>query len=454
MKDKTYLFESDDIFSSVLTLALPSVIGQIILVIYNLADTFFIGSTQNNDMITAVTVCMPAYMFLSAVSNLFGAGGAGTVSRCLGRGDRASASGISAFAIWGCTAAAAIYCSAAFLFRRTFIDLLGGSTSAVYYYSERYLLIVVIICGIPTAMSMLLAHLLRSEGHSVLSSIGIAGGGILNIILDPVFMFKLLPSGSEVIGAALATGLSNILAYIYYVIVLIVIRPHSVITPRLNESSFSPVLIKEVLITGGPSCLMTLCENISYAFLDKLISYAGTIAQAGVGVAKKINMLPHCIVRGISQGVLPMIAYNWASGDHGRMKKTLLVGTQLALVSAAVCMGVCLFSTGSLCGLFLPGGTESCSYACSFLRILCLGGPFSAVAYMMISFFQAVGMGRQSLILALLRKGILDIPIMLLLFSFVSTSSVVWATPAADIICCVGAAAMFIAFRKDPSYDR
>ena len=446
--DKTKLFERGNLFRSVLSLTLPSVLGQIILVIYNLADTFFIGLTQNNGMIAAVTLCMPAFMFLSALSNLFGVGGEGAISRCLGLRDRASAAGISAFSIWGCTLAAVLYCAAVYALRSSFIDLLGGSDPAVHAYAERYLLCSVVLFGIPTALSMLFSHLLRAEGRAVLAAVGIAGGGLLNILLDPLFMFRLLPPGNEIFGAALATGISNLLSCVYYLIVLTALRRRSVLTARLNRRSFSTELIREIIVTGGPACLMTLCENISYAVLDKLVSFAGTVAQAGVGVAKKVNMLPHCIVRGISQGVLPMIAYNYAFGDHSRMKKTLHLGTLLAVGSSLLCTAVCLTQAGFLCGIFLGQNSASNGYASAFLRILCLGCPFSAGAYMLISFFQAVGKGHQSLCLALLRKGILDIPMMLLLYRFAAVSSVVWATPAADLLCCAAAALLFVRFRK------
>ena len=170
--------------------------------------------------------------------------------------------------------------------------------------------------------------------------------------------------------------------------------------------------------------------------------------QAGLGVAKKVNMLAHSIVRGMSQGVLPLIGYNYASGDHKRMKASITLSMALSIAMAALCMTVSLVFSRQLIGLFIPGGSESVAYGAAFLRILCLGGPFSACAYALISFFQAVGRGMRSFVLAILRKGLLDIPLMFLLNRLLPIFGVVWATPITDVICCCISIAMFVAFLR------
>ena len=159
-------------------------------------------------------------------------------------------------------------------------------------------------------------------------------------------------------------------------------------------------------------------------------------------------MLAHSIVRGMSQGVLPLIGYNYASGDHKRMKASITLSMALSIAMAALCMTVSLVFSRQLIGLFIPGGSESVTYGAAFLRILCLGGPFSACAYALISFFQAVGKGMRSFVLAILRKGLLDIPLMFLLNRLLPIFGVVWATPITDVICCCISIAMFVAFLR------
>ena len=448
-REKT-LFEDSPVLEAIVRLAFPTVIGQIILVLYNMADTFFIGLTGSDAMITAATVCMPAFMFLQAISNLFGVGGASVISRALGARDLQRAKDTASFAFWGCAAVTVLYSLGAWLFAGPFVDLLGGSNPLVHDYAVEYLTFTVVIGGLATSLNALLAHLVRSEGRSLQASIGVALGGVMNIALDPLFMFVILPRGYETLGAAIATALSNVIALAYFLIVVLREGKRSILrlSPRRLDKSVRGKIPADVLMTGLPACLMTLCENISYAVLDALMAASGTALQAGLGVAKKVNMLAHSIVRGMSQGVLPLIGYNYAAGNHKRMKTSITLSMALSVAMAAVCMTISLVFSRQLIGLFIPSGSESVTYGASFLCILCLGGPFSACAYALISFFQAVGKGMRSFVLAILRKGLLDIPLMFLLNRLLPIFGIVWATPITDVICCVISIGMFVVFLR------
>lgn len=447
LKEKE-LFETTPVFQAILSLALPSVIGQIILVLYNMADTFFIGMTKNDAMITAVAVCMPAFMFLSAISNLFGIGAASVIARSLGTQDRNRAKNASSFAIWGCLAVSVLYSFFCFLFSDLFVDLLGGSSESVHDLAHSYLSVCVVIGGPVTAMNTLFSHLVRSEGHSLQASVGIALGGVLNIALDPLFMFVILPKGQEALGAAIATSLSNGIAFLYYLFVIRKYRSNLVLSARFSHDIFMNHIPRDVIAVGIPACLMTLCENISFAILDNLMVASGVQAQAGIGVAKKVNMLAHSIVRGMTQGVLPLIGYNYSSGNRVRMKKSVYLSGAASIVISCVCMMASLLFSKPLVSIFIQSTSASLDFGSDFLRILCLGAPFSACAYTVISFFQATGHGRKSLILALLRKGILDIPLMFILRFIDKTYSIVWATPIADIVCCICSVILFSAFLR------
>lgn len=440
------LFENSSVPKAVFSLAFPTVIGQIILVIYNMADTFFVGLAGSDVMLAAVSLCMPAFMFLSAISNLFGVGGASVISRALGKQDIDRVKASSSFAFWGCLITAAVYSAAAFLARDSFIDILGGTNPEVHENASEYLLYTVVIGGAATSTGMLFSHLIRAEGRAVHASIGIAIGGIFNILLDPLFMFVILPPGKEALGAAVATMLSNFLSLLYFITVLAAIRKKSWLRFRPCRAMLKGNIPKEILETGLPACIMTLFENISYAVLDKLMSLEGLAMQAGVGVAKKLNMLAHCSVRGIAQGALPLIGYTYSSGNRKRMRETVKTAHIAAIGMAALCMVINLIFASQLTGVFIHSGSISLNYGADFLRILCVGGPFSASAYTFISFFQATGEGGKSLLLAVLRKGFVDIPLMFLLGRFIPIYGIVLATPVADTICCVAANSMFIRY--------
>ena len=236
---------------------------------------------------------------------------------------------------------------------------------------------------------------------------------------------------------SIATACSNWIAF-FLMLFLQYRRRHD------SALSFRPAFCPDremaarILSTGLPACIMTLFENISYACLDRLMMANGTAAQAGLGVAKKINMLAHATVRGLTQGVLPLIAYNHASKDYRRMKTVIRDTVLTSLAIGLGCMAACLVAARPLVGIFLQPG-ESLTLGMRFLRILCIGAPFSACAYTFISFFQAVGRWKRSFLLAVLRKGFLDIPLMFLFCLVNPLSGIVAATPTADIVCCLTA---------------
>ncbi len=449
-----YLFENSPVIRAIISLALPSVFGQIILVIYNMADTYFVGLTNSDVKLTAVTVCMPAFMFLSAIANLFGIGGASVVSRMLGGGKRDEAKMASSFAFWGCVFTAAVYSLGTFLFADRFLDLLGGGDELVHPLAKEYLLIVVAAGGIVTATNTLLSHLIRAEGRSLQASLGIVIGGLFNIALDPIFMFVILSRGNEVLGAALATMLSNVITLIYYTVFILSHRHGLILSIKPRSGMFKNGIPRDVISIGIPACLMTLCENISYAVLEKLMYAHGMASQAGIGVAKKVNMLAHSVVRGMAQGVLPLIGYNYASGNRTRMRKVVRLSAATSLIISLLCMGAGLLFSHPLIGIFIQAENASHAYGASFLRILCIGAPFSAWAYTVISFFQATGHMEKSLVLALLRKGILDIPLMFVLDRFFGRYGLVSATPIADIVCCATAAILFFVFLARHGHDK
>lgn len=442
------IFEKAPVFEAILKLAIPTMIGQIIMVIYNMADTFFIGQTGSDAMIAAATVAMPAFMFLSAISNLFGVGGASAIARALGRRNSGRARLCSAFSFYGCLIVTVLYAAGVYFFLDGMVSLLGGRDPLVHVFACQYMIITVVIGSIPASMNALLAHLIRSEGRSLHAAVGVSLGGILNMLLDPLFMFVLLPRGQEIRGAAIATTLSNVSSLIYFTVVLVRVRHKTSLSFKWKAEALSDKIPSEILVIGLPACMMTLCENISYAIMDALVAGHGLAYQAGLGVAKKVNMLAHCIVRGISQGVLPLIAYNYAARNYKRMYKSLRASAVLSVVLAGLCMVASLVFSHQLVEIFIRHESPSQDYGATFLSILCIGCPFSALAYMLISFFQAVEKGQQSLLLALLRKGILDIPLLFLLNSLLPPFGLAWATPAADIVCSITAVIFFLHFMK------
>lgn len=194
------IFEEYPVHKAVASMVLPTIASQIIFVIYNLADTWYVGLTGDANAVAAVSLCLPVYTILSAISNLFGIGGAAAISRALGRNSREDAKNIFALSLWGALIGAAIYSILILSTMRPLLALIGG---------------------IPTILAPTIGHLIRAGGFSKTASFYMILGAVINIGFDPLFMFVILPAGNEVTGAAVATALANLIALAGFVIYLV-----------------------------------------------------------------------------------------------------------------------------------------------------------------------------------------------------------------------------------------
>ena len=203
-----YLFETAPVPKAVAALVIPTVVSQLITIVYNLADTFFVGRLGDETMVAAITLCLPIFMLLTATANLFGIGGASVMSRALGAGDGDKARRAASFAIWGSVIAAAVVAVVFAAFETPLLTAFGAEGMRLEYAGD-YLMYTVVGGAVPTVLSSVLAHLVRAEGKAAHAGIGLSLGGLLNVALDPLFIFD-QGLGTGVSGAALATLLSNI----------------------------------------------------------------------------------------------------------------------------------------------------------------------------------------------------------------------------------------------------
>lgn len=441
--DNTELFENMPVSKAVITLIIPTVISQIITVIYNMADTFFIGQMNDPNQVAAATLAMPPFVMLTGIANLFGIGGSSLISRSLGVGDQQKAKKCAVFSIWGATTVALVYGIVMYLLRPAIFPLLGTDANT-YGYCSNYVLWTIAIGGIPTVLNACLAHLVRAEGYSKEASFGVAFGGILNIILDPIFIF---PLRLGVTGAAMATMLSNVTAMIYFILLLCKNREKTVIKFSLQNNPLQQGIPKEILLVGFPSFVMMLMGVFSNIVLNKMVVSYSNQAIAGMGIAKKIDMLAFAIANGMTQGVLPLIGYNYAAKNGSRMHSTIKTAFLYSLAVASA--GAVLLFT---CAVPLIGGfindAETVAYGQHFLRIICITCPAVSVTMMIISIFQATGQKTRPMILSLLRKGGLDIPFIFLMNAIAGVNAIPWAITISDCLAMGAALVLFIPYKK------
>ncbi|MBO7761957.1 MAG: MATE family efflux transporter [Clostridia bacterium] len=443
IRDNTDLFENKPISRAVITLIIPTVISQIITVIYNMADTFFIGQMGDPNQVAAATLVMPPFIMLAAISNLFGIGGASLISRSLGSGDRERARRCAGFSIWGAAVVALVYGLLFYLLRPVLFPFLGAD-DATYGFCADYVLWTIAIGSVPTVLNACLAHLVRAEGYSREAGIGVALGGLLNIVLDPLLMF---PLGMGLVGAAVATMLSNTVAMLYFVVLLYKNRATTVISLSPRAFTLRGGIPKEILLVGFPGSLMTFMAIISNTVLNKMVVSYSNQAIAGMGIAKKIDLLALAIANGMTQGVLPLIGYNFAAGNFARMRAAIKTAFTYAM-AVAIAGTVLLFTCAVPIVTVFIGDAETVAYGQHFLRIISITCPAISVNMMIISIFQATGQKLKPLFLSLLRKGGLDVPFMVIMDAVAGANGIPWATPIADLLAMTASIILFIPYAK------
>ena len=448
MNEKKELFEEWPVSKAVISLVVPTVLSQLITVVYNMADTFFIGQVGDPYQVAAVSLCMPLFVMLTGIANLFGIGGSSLISRCLGRNYEERARKVSAFSIWTAGIVSLGYGLLVFALRGYILPAVGAD-KATYSFCSQYIFWVICVGAAPTVLNATFAHLVRSEGYSKQASFGMAMGGILNMILDPIFISLLR---FEVAGAAIATMLSNLAAAVYFIVLIVLKRKNTVLTFDPRQYTWEMRIPSEVLLVGLPSCVMTLMGVLSNIAMNRLMASYCNEAVAGIGIAKKVDMAAFAIATGMSQGVLPLIAYNYSAKNHKRMMSAVKTTFIYSLAIALLNMVLLLTCAGPIVKAFIDD-PMTVEYGGRFQRIICVTCPCVSVTMIIVTLFQAVGKKVQPLVLSLLRKGGLDIPAMLLMNRWIGINGIAWATPIADLSAMLVAIGLFIPFWRSLSAE-
>ena len=416
------LFASAPVPEALYAMAVPTVISQLINLVYNMVDAFFIGRTGNSYMMAATTITLTMVMLNVALSNLFGIGGGSLVARLMGAGKEEEGKSVSAFAVYAAAAAAAVYSALVFLFLDPILLFLGASDATIGY-ARSYASIVTVIGCLPALLSMVLAHLLRNAGLSSQAGIGLSGGGILNMILDPLFMFVILPKGQEVTGAAIATTLSGTVACIYLFVTYVKASKTAPLSAGWSDArKISGENIREMFEVGIPSAVLPALFDLASICVNILAAAHNDLVLAGMGIVVKIERVPNAVNIGICQGMLPIVAYNYSSGNRERMRETIETARKAGLLIAALCIAFFEIFAGPASGLFLSTSAKDAEtalvtvgFAALFLRIRALASPAQFLNYHSSFCMQAMGFGKATLLHAFVRELVFYIPCMVFL---------------------------------------
>lgn len=429
--DKVVLFEQTPIPKAVAQLAVPTVLSSLVMVLYNLADTFWVGMLNDPIQNAAVTLAAPVLLAFNAVNNLFGVGSSSMMSRALGRKDFDTVSRSSAFGFYCSVICGAIFSLLCTVFQQPLLVLLGADASTLE--ATRSYMFWTVSCGaVPAILNVVMAYLVRSEGAAMHASIGTMSGCLLNIVLDPIFI---LPWGLNMGagGAGFATFISNCVACLYFFVLLLIKRGKTYVCINPKQFSFHRDIVSGVCAVGVPASIQNLLNVTGMTILNNFSSAYGADAVAAIGICQKIYMVPMYVSQGISQGVMPLVSYNYSSGNVARMKHAVSFARQAAL-TVIISVAVLFFIfPGFWVSLFMKNEVII-EYGTHLMRGFCLGLPFLSIDFLAVGVFQAVGMGRESLLFAILRKIVLEIPALFILNSTVGLYGLAYAQFCAEVI--------------------
>lgn len=435
-QSKIQLFEKTPIPNAVMKLAVPTILSSLVMVIYNLADTYFVGMLNNSVQNAAVTLAAPVLLAFNAINNLFGVGSSSMMSRALGRKDFDVVYKSSAFGFYCAVISGVLFSIGFTAFQEPFLVLLGASPETAGATSA-YLKWTVTFGAAPAILNVVMAYLVRSEGSAMHASIGTMSGCLLNVVLDPIFI---LPWGFNLgaEGAGLATFLSNCVACLYFFVLLFCKRGRTYVC--INPKMFRPnrSIVAGVCTVGIPAAIQNLLNVTGMTVLNNFTSAFGAEAVAAMGIAQKINMVPTYIAMGMSQGIMPLISYNYASGNAKRMKGVTTFSVKISMTFTIAVAAVYFFFSESLIRLFM-NNESIVAYGSSFLYGFCLGIPFLCLDFLAVGIFQATGMGKHAFIFAILRKVVLEIPALCLLNLLFPLYGLAYAQFVAEVVLAIAA---------------
>lgn len=431
-EDKTEIFENIPVPAALAKMAIPTIVSQLITLIYNIADTWFIGQTNNPYMVAASSLVLTVFLMTTSLANLFGVGGGTLAVRLLGCKQEEEAAKVASVSLTMAMGASLCFSAGCLVFMNPLLRLLGASDNTIGY-ARQYLLFVVVIGCMPTVLSNVMSAMLRNVGYSREAGFGLSFGGVLNVVLDPLFMFVLLPDGYQVMGAGIATMLSNCVVLGYFVSVYRRVGKESILSLPRRVERIRRESMQSLFSVGIPAAMSILLFDVTNMVINRLASSYGDFQLAAMGIVLKVERLPLNIGVGIGLGMVPLVAYNFASGNVKRMGAFFTAARVAGLAVAVGSVGLYWACAPWLVQAFIEDAA-TVGYGIEFLRARCFATPFMFLSFNMVHFMQAVGRGKISFYLAVIRQLCLNIPILLLMNRLFGMSGIVWTQMIADFL--------------------
>lgn len=439
---KIELFERCSIPKAAMKLCIPTVLSTLVMVLYNIADTYFVGMLNDPIEASAVTLAAPALLAFNAINNLFGVGTSSMMSRWLGKKDYDTVKKISSFGFYSALASGLLISVVYTILRTPIVELLGADNET-FASTADYLFWTVTFGAAPAILNVVLSNIVRAEGSAGHAGIGVISGCLLNVAIDPFFV---LPQflGMGAAGAGLATFISNTVACLYFVILIFAKRKTTCVSLSPKQFTLRGDILKGVFGVGVPSSVQNLLNVTGSVLLNNFTASFGADAVSAMGISHKAYMIPMYICMGLAQGIMPLVSYNYTGGDRKRMKDGIMYVGKVTVVLAVIStVGMYIFS-GDVVRLFMDNDAVV-AHGEKLLRGMSLGITFLAVDFLAVGVFQAIGKGLYAFIFAVLRKLVLEIPAIILLNYLFPLYGMGYAAACSEVVL---AAAAVIMLRK------
>ena len=425
---------------AVIKMGVPLIAGMFIMVLYNLTDTYFIGLMRDDYQLAAVNLAYPVMMITIAVSNMTGTGASTLIARSLGEDDIKKASRTLTTAFLLTFLMSLVLSAAGLIFLGPIVKRLGAQTNTAAYTSQYVR--VILLGSLFTMGNYTLGQLLRGEGSVRYSIAGMIVGTVVNIILDPLFIFTF---GMEIRGAAIATILGN--AAGMAASLLFYLRKKTLLQPSAAYIRPEKSILKEIFLVGIPASLETLLTSAAYIVNNNLAVSYGELTVAAMGIAQKILSLGNYIYQGFAAGTQPIMGYNYGSRNYGRMLRILRAAVLVTSCTELCVMAVYGIFAPQLIGLFTDSG-EVIATGSRVLRTLMFILPFVGAVSICRMSFQAMGKPQYAFGITLVRQLILYVPLLLLFNRLFAFNGMIWAQPVTELIMMIASVTLLRGYLK------
>lgn len=424
--DRQQLFETASIPKAYFALTIPSVLGKIVMLLYNMADTWFIAATGDTNLVAGVALCGPAFTLMLTIGDLFGLGGSSIISRLFGKGEIDRARRISVFCFYGAMLSGFLTAMVLLTFEVPILTLLGADSNTMPYARQYYHWMAL---GAPLMITPIVPlNLLRSEGMAKASMLGSAVGSIANMLLDPLFIFGV---GMGAAGAAIATVLSNVVSLAVYL--FFICKKARILSVSLKYFSRKGEDILPVFSIGIPASANSLMNTLGQIISNRFLLLYGSTVLAAAGISSKISMIPTMMIVGFAFSAGPLVGYNYGQGNWPRVKKIIRFFYSFQILASSAVALVLMVLAPQLVRGFMEDAVIV-SIGTEYLRWHLINIPFMAVFMVSSCLMQSTGNARGATILSLGRQGVVFTAVIILANSLFGYRGVIAAQAATDLI--------------------